>query len=217
MEVSFVVASKRAEPSNIERIAKMLPEEAELVVSTVPGGAAHARNVGAKRARGSVLVFVDDDIHLSAQWEWEEWLARDWDYAIAEWYSPGPKARGFWMHLAAGSLNVLTRIFRYPLTMSGFTAIRREVFEAVGGYRLDTTYEEPALTLTLRSRGFRGAMLPVRVTVLERWDSFHRFNDSTSREKPHPEPGPDDVRVFRSPWNVPTFADMGLSGSQIRD
>jgi len=212
VEVSFVVASRKAEASNIERISKMIPAGAELIVSTVPGGAAYARNVGATSAHGSVLVFVDDDIQLSANWDWDKWLARDWDYAVAEWYAPGPQARGLWMHLAAGSLNVLTRLFRYPLAMSGFTAIRREVFESVGGYRLDTTYEEPALTFTLRGRGFRGAILPVRVTVLQRWDSFHRFNDTTSRAKPHPAPGPNDVTVVRRAWGGPPLAEVRPPG-----
>jgi len=194
--LSFVVATRKADGPNIDRIARMIPREAELIVSTIPGGAAHARNVGARKARGEVLVFVDDDIHLTADWDWDRWLAQDWDYAVAEWYSPGPKARGPWMRWACGGLNILVRVFHYPLAMSGFAAMRRDVFDAVGGYRIDTTYEEVALTLKMRGMGFRGVRLPVRVTVLRRWDSFHRFNDTTSRDKAHPEPGPHDVTVL---------------------
>ncbi len=193
--VSFIVASREWDEENVTRIRAMLPAGSELIVSTVPGGAAYARNVGAASARGEVLVFIDDDVQLDADWDRVLRMATDrrWDFGIAEWYSPAQSVRNPWMVLACCGLNTITRVFRYRLTMSGFTAMRREVFETVGGYPLDGTYEEPALTMRLHSLGFHGVPLPVRVTMLRSWDSFHRFNDATSRGKPHPVPGPSDV------------------------
>ncbi len=193
--VSFIVASREWDEKNVTRIRAMLPAGSELIVSTVPGGAAYARNVGAASARGEVLVFIDDDVQLDADWDRVLRMADDrrWDFGIAEWYSPAQSVRSPWMVLACCGLNTLTRVFRYRLTMSGFTAMRREVFETVGGYPLDGTYEEPALTMRLYDHHFQGIRFPVRVTMLRSWDSFHRFNDTTSRNKPHPAPGPTDI------------------------
>jgi glycosyltransferase involved in cell wall biosynthesis len=193
--VSFIVASRSWDRENIARIRTMLPAASELIVSTVPGGAAYARNVGAASARGEVLAFFDDDVQLSADWDRFLRTINDprWDFGIAEWYTPAHEVRSPWMVFACGALNILTRVVRYPLAMSGFTAMRRRVFEEVGGYPLEGTYEEPALTMRLHGLGFHGVPLPVRVTMLRSWDSFHRFNDATSRGKPHPVPGPSDV------------------------
>lgn len=199
VRVSFIMATRKFDAPNIARVERMLPAGTELVVCTVPGGAAHARNVGARRASGEVFVFMDDDVLLDASWAWEDWIKGDWDFAIAEWYSPSSKVNTPWMRLACAALNTLTRVFHYPLTMTGFTAMRRHVFYMVGGYRVDTTYEEPAMTLALHGRGFKGRRLPVRVTMLQSWDSFGRYFDATSRGKEHPEPKPGEVVVLRIP------------------
>ena len=199
--VTFIMATRKAEGPNIARIIGMLPRGCEFIVSTVPGGAAHARNVAAQKATGNILVFFDDDVQWTTDWNWDEWDRRVWDFAVAEWYSPGPmsgpfSARGPWMRMGCAALNILNRVLHYNLTMSGFTAMRRNVFFAVGGYATDTTFEEPNLTMRLRRSGYRGTRLPVRVTMLQRWDSFTRHNDTTSRDKRHPEPRPGEVQVL---------------------
>lgn len=197
-DVSFIVATREPSVALVERLARFLPAGSELVLSSVPGGAAHARNVGARFARGKVFVFMDDDIALSAKrWDWEAWLAREWDFAVAQVYWPAPSADCLAMRLEATALNVLTGVVRYKLFMSGFGAIRREAFESAGGYNTRVTWEEPAMTLKLYSLGFRGGRLPVRVSVLRRWDSWRPFNDTTSRGKLHPEPKEGEIRRYR--------------------
>lgn len=176
----------------------MLPPGNEFVVVTVPGGAAHARNVGARAASGDVFVFVDDDVHLETRWNWDEWLTWDWDFAIASLYWPSPAVNVFMMRLESTMLNVLTCAFRYKLFMSGFAAVRREVFESVGGYNENVTFEEHVMTLDLYRRRFRGRRLPVRVRVLRRWMGWTPINHASSRGKPHPPPRPGDVQVFRT-------------------
>jgi len=189
---------RRADPKVIERMRSMLPQDSEFIVVTSPGGAAHAKNIGAARASGDILVFVDDDVRLMTDWAWDDWRAQDWAFAIASTYWPTPAVNGFMMRAEATLLNVLTCVFRYKLFMTGFAAIRRDVFEAVGGYNEDVTYEEHVMTLDLYRRHYRGAILPIRVRMLRRWHGWNPFNDTTSRGKVHPPPQPGEVTILRT-------------------
>jgi glycosyltransferase involved in cell wall biosynthesis len=195
--ISFITPTRRPDPANIERIRAMLPKHSELVVVSVPGGAAHARNVGAALASGDVFVFVDDDVQLSSDWAWEEWLKWDWQFAIAALYWPGPFVNGFMLRAESTMLNVLTAVFRYKMFMSGFAAVRRGAFEAVGGYNESVVFEENAMTLDFYRRHLKGARLPVRVQLLRRWHSWNPRNETTSRGKEHPPPRPGEVVVLR--------------------
>ena len=196
--ISFITPMRRFDENHVNRIRAMLPKGCEFIVVTVPGGAAHAKNIGAKVATGDVLVFVDDDIQLVTHWEWDEWLRRDWDFAIAETYWPAPSANTFMMRAEATMLNVLTAVFRYKLFMTGFAAVRRKTFEAVGGYNESVVFEEHVISLDFYRRHFRGARLPVRVKVLRRWHGWSPGNDVTSRGKEHPPPQPGEVVVLRT-------------------
>lgn len=195
--ISFITPTRRPEPANLERMRRMLPKGAEFVIVSVPGGAAHAKNIGAAAASGDVLVFVDDDVQLKTDWNWEEWLTWDWQFAIAALYWPGPVADGFMMRAESTMLNVLTCVFRYKMFMTGFAAVRREAFEAVGGYNESVVFEEHAITLDFYRRRFKGARLPVNVTMLRRWHGWSPGNDTTSRGKEHPLPKPGEVEVLR--------------------
>ena len=196
--LSFITPTRHPDPATVERIRAMLPPGNEFVVASVPGGAAHARNVGAAAASGDVFVFVDDDVQLEARWNWEEWLTGDWDFAIASSYWPSPGVHGVMMRVESTLLNTLTCVYRYKLFMSGFAVVRRKVFEAIGGYNENVTFEEHVMTLNLYRRHFRGARLPVRVRMLRRWRGWAPINHATSRGKLHPPPKPGDVRIYRT-------------------
>ncbi|MGA7846670.1 MAG: glycosyltransferase family A protein [Thermoplasmata archaeon] len=196
--ISFITPMRRFDPTNLQRIRTMLPPGCEFIAVSVPGGAAHARNVGAVAASGAVFVFVDDDVQLKSDWDWENWLRRDWQFAIAALYWPGPTANTFMMRTECTMLNVLTSVFRYKLSMSGFAAIRREAFEAVHGYNEFVVYEEHAITLDFYRHHFKGARLPIHVQMLRRWHSWSPHNDVTSRGKEHPPPQPGEVLVQRT-------------------
>ena len=196
--ISFITPMRRLDPGTVRRMQAMFPKGHEWVVVTVPGGAAHAKNVGAAAASGDVLVFVDDDVQLISDWAWDEWLARDWQFAVAELYWPAPTINVFMMRTEATMLNVLTAVFRYKMFMSGFAAVRRPAFEAVGGYNETVVFEEHAITLDFYRRRFRGAFLPVRVKVLRRWHGWSPTNDVTSRGKARPPPKPGEVTVLRT-------------------
>jgi glycosyltransferase involved in cell wall biosynthesis len=189
---------RRADPAHIERIRSMLPKGSEFIVVTTPGGAAHAKNIGAAAASGEVLVFVDDDIQLVTDWRWDEWLERDWQFAIATTYWPAPGVNRFMMRVESTMLNALTAVFRYKLFMSGFAAVRREAFEAVGGYNEHVVFEEHVMTLDFYRHRLRGTILPVRVKVLRPWHGWSPKNDTTSHEKEHPPPKLGEVLTFHT-------------------
>ncbi|MGA8709983.1 MAG: glycosyltransferase family A protein [Thermoplasmata archaeon] len=196
--ISFITPMRRYDEANVERISKMLPRGSEFIVVTALGGAAHARNIGAAKATGEVLVFVDDDVQLVTDWNWAEWLTWDWQFAIAELYWPASGVNVLMMRLESTLLNILTSVFGYKMFMSGFAAVRREAFEAVGGYNESVVFEEHVITLDYYRRHLRGARLPVRVKVLRRWHGWSPHNDVTSRGKPHPPPRPGEVRVLHT-------------------
>jgi len=196
--ISFITPMRTSDPSNIQRIAQMLPRGFEFIVVTTPGGAAHARNIGAATATGDVLVFVDDDVQLETEWNWEEWLTDDWDFAIAALYWPSRSVNVFMMRVESTMLNVLTAVFRYKIFMSGFAAVRRKAFEAVGGYNEHVLFEEHAITLDFYRRRFKGARLPIRVKMLRRWHGWGPHNDVTSRGQRHLPPKPGEILVLRT-------------------
>jgi len=176
----------------------MFPPGSEFIVVSVPGGAAHARNIGAAAASGEVLVFVDDDVQLVTDWDWTRWLTWDWQFAIAETYWPAPSVNRFMMRAESTMLNVLTSVFGYKMFMSGFAAVRRSAFEAVGGYNESVVFEEHVITMDFYRHRFRGRRLPVRVKMLRRWHGWSPHNDTTSRGKLHPPPKPGEVVVLRT-------------------
>ena len=196
--ISYITPMRRADPATIDRIRSMLPKGSEYIVVTAPGGAAHAKNIGAARASGDVLVFIDDDVQLITDWAWDDWLKEDWQFAIASGYWPAPKVNVFMMRLESTLLNILTQVFRYKLFMSGFAAVRRDAFEAVGGYNENVVFEEHVITLDFYRRRFRGARLPVRVKMLRRWHGWSPNNDTTSRGKVKPPARPEDVLVLKT-------------------
>jgi len=196
--ISFITPMRRFEPENVRRIQAMLPGGCELIVVTAPGGAAHAKNIGAATASGRVLVFVDDDVQLVTRWDWDAWLAHEWDFAVAETYWPAPTINTFMMRAEATMLNALTSVFGYKIFMTGFAAVRREAFEAVGGYNENVVFEEHVITLDFYRHGFRGRRLPVHVKVRRRWHGWHPDNDTTSRGKDHPAAKPGEVVILRT-------------------
>jgi glycosyltransferase involved in cell wall biosynthesis len=196
--ISFITPMRKPDPANIDRIMRMLPKGVEFLVVTTPGGAAHAKNIGAAAATGDVLVFVDDDVQLNTNWDWEEWLRRDWDFAIASLYWPSPSQNLFMVRFESTMLNVLTSVFRYKMFMTGFAAVRRKAFETVGGYNEHVLFEEHVITLDFYRHHFRGTRLPVKVSVLRRWYGWGPHNHVTSRGQVHPPPQPGDILKFQT-------------------
>jgi glycosyltransferase involved in cell wall biosynthesis len=102
------------------------------------GGRSRARNEGAARARGEVVVFLDSDDQAEPDWLRELVLALDGPAAVACCGARFTAERGDqatdrdWIgmpfELGAGWGN---RVARF---LAGTFAVRRRVFEAIGGY-----------------------------------------------------------------------------------
>lgn len=142
-------------------------------------GPAAARNLGARNARGRILLFLDADcaVHPDTLGRVVEILDSVPEIdAVFGSYDVRPPAPGLvsryrnllhhWTH-QRGSVEAST-------FWAGCGAIRREAFEAVGGFDADR-YPRPAvedidLGVRLRTAGHRIRLAPeVQVTHLKRW------------------------------------------------
>lgn len=165
----------------VEALRAVLPDDAELVVveeAAGPGPAA-ARNEGARRAGGDVLVFVDADVvvHADALARIEAAFAADAGLAaVFGAYDDAPAAPGavsrfrnlLHHHVHASSAGEAETFW------AGLGAVRRSAFEAVGGFDERrypvASIEDIELGVRLRERGARIALDPtIRGTHLKRW------------------------------------------------
>jgi glycosyltransferase involved in cell wall biosynthesis len=112
---------------------------------------AAVRNEGAKVARGDVLIFVDADTHVSA-------LTLRQAKEALQGGAVGGGARlhfassPFWVHLTAAAVALVMRTMSWAAGC--FFFVRRDAFEAVGGF--DERYyatEELVLSQALKRRG----------------------------------------------------------------
>ena len=181
LTLSAVVPATDA-PATLSRVraaiesATELPEELLIVDRPREAGAAEARNIGARRARGDVLVFVDADVEvhpdvfarIRAAFEIDPRLA-----AVFGSYDDSPAAPG----VVSGFRNLLHHYVHQQsggdatTFWAGLGAIRRDVFVAVGGFdeRMDrdwislfrrSSVEDIELGMRLAAAGWRIVLDP---------------------------------------------------------
>jgi GT2 family glycosyltransferase len=150
-------------------------------------GVAGARNYGAERARGDVIVFSDAHIEVPQDWAVPILDALSIDHAGAaatglenlrqrpgkgvcggRW-RPGTAdyLRWEWLRCKTGDP------YPIPLLTGGFLAMRREVFEKVGGFdsgMFKYGVEDTELSVRLWTMGYQCLAVP-RVLVAHRFDS----------------------------------------------
>ncbi|MFN8624529.1 MAG: glycosyltransferase family A protein [Candidatus Binatia bacterium] len=158
--------------------AVALRHGASVVTLVRNGGPARARNVGAQRAGGEILLFLDADVRVHP-----ETLARvDAHFrahptaaAVIGSYDDAPTAPGFvsqYKNLFHHYVHQTSRADAWTF-WGGCGAIRRTVFLAAGGF--DEWYRRPcvediALGFRLRTLGHRIDLEPtIQVTHLKRW------------------------------------------------
>ena len=155
------------------------PCDIEVVTAPRGSGPAAARNAGVARTTGEIVVFVDSDVevHPDALRRLRERLDADPQLAaVFGCYDEHPAAREtvsrfrnlLHHHVHAGSPGEAQTFW------AGLGAIRREAFDAVGGFDAQRfprpSIEDVELGLRLRATGRRIALDPaVRGTHLKRW------------------------------------------------
>jgi GT2 family glycosyltransferase len=155
------------------------PDELIVVDSAPRPGPAAARNAGAERATGDVLVFVDADVlpHVDAFRRIRATFADDPDVAaVFGSYDDLPEERG----TVSAFRNLLHHFVHQSSAgtattfWAGLGAIRRDIFAAAGGFDADR-YAEPSiedieLGMRLTARGARIELDPaLQGTHLKRW------------------------------------------------
>jgi GT2 family glycosyltransferase len=155
------------------------PPEELIVVDDFPGGPAQARNAGARRATGDVLLFVDADVvlHRDAVSLVRAALgAPGAPSAVFGAYDDDPPARG----AVSGFRNLLHHHVhcsspgRAETFWAGVGAIRRDVFLAAGGFDEEryprASIEDVELGLRLTAGGAAIRLDPaIRGTHLKAW------------------------------------------------
>jgi hypothetical protein len=184
VKITAIVPATDSPPSlerSLQAIRAGLRAPDELVVVTEPRGAgpAAARNAGARRAGGELLVFVDADVvvHPDALARVEAAFAADPELtALFGSYDDDPEARG----AVSGFRNLLHHHVhtsapgRARTFWAGLGAIRREAFLAAGGFDAEhyplPSIEDIELGDRLVRRGAKIVLDPrLRGTHLKRW------------------------------------------------
>lgn len=173
--VEVIVVVDGADPQVLDRVR---PHATEVIAVPEQGGPARARNIGARDARGDVLLFIDADVevptdlvgrvtaHLGQHPEVD---------ALIGSYDDSPGAPNFLSQYK----NLLNHFVHHRSRQEGFTfwgacgAIRRATFTDLGGF--DEAYAEPSiedieLGQRLRAAGGRVHVVPeIQVKHLKRW------------------------------------------------
>lgn len=141
----------------------------ELVVQSGPG-IRWARNRAARASVGTIMVASDDDVKLYGDWTWfltrppaeTWWVAWSFSTTVDDSYT----------RLACPWLTLQSSILGMGASMGCFQAVRREAFEAVGGYDEGATNEDYALARALKRRFGPPARAPFHVEILRRIATF---------------------------------------------
>src|SRR5919107_3563364 len=151
----------------------------EVVSLDARRGPAAARNVGARRARGKLLLFLDADVvarHDTLARVEAFFGEREEVAAVFGSYDDAPGARNFvsqYKNLVHHFIHQRSRADAETF-WAGCGAVRREAFESVGGFDEERyarpSIEDVELGRRLRRRGFRVALdAGLQVKHLKRW------------------------------------------------
>ena len=183
MRLSAIVPATDS-PAQLERCvaairaAEQPPEELIVVETADRPGPAAARNAGAARAQGDVLVFVDSDVvpHADAFTRLRAAFADPGLAAVFGSYDDMPEAPG----VVSGFRNLLHHFVHQQsggeatTFWAGLGAIRRDAFRRAGGFDAER-YREPSiedieLGMRLAAAGARIRLDPaIQGTHLKRW------------------------------------------------
>lgn len=187
-EREIIVVDDGSDDGSADLLRERFPE-VELIINRRNLGPAAAKNVGAARARGRFIAFLDNDVELFPDWE-EAMLDRfrregkDLAACASRLLSPETPGR---INGAGGMINLLGHawdrgfpeeggcLFQYPAPViyacTAAMMVRREALREAGGFdeRLRYAYEDADL-------GWRLNLLGYRVLYEPRASAWHRRN-----------------------------------------
>ncbi|HTT74198.1 MAG TPA: hypothetical protein VMG99_08700 [Thermoplasmata archaeon] len=143
-----------------------IPPGADEIVLAAGAGIAHARNGGARRARGDVLLHTDDDVVLRGDLSWFArrpdsemwWIATNWSTTSADAYT----------RQICALLNLETALRIHAASVGSFQVMRRWAFAAVGGYDEDEVHEDIGMGRRLYRAFGPPTIAPIGVEILRR-------------------------------------------------
>jgi GT2 family glycosyltransferase len=166
-EIEIIVVDDGSEDRCCGFLEWKVPPYRKIKLLTTQGvGAARARNLGAERARGDILVFCDG--HISVQKGWLDTLLDAFNHQEVDAVSPGvgsydpARTTGYgqtWDEkLEIRWLRKPSDIEPVPLAPGACLAIKRDVFKHVGGFDRGFNswgYEDVELSLKLWLFGYK--------------------------------------------------------------
>jgi hypothetical protein len=155
----------------------------EVVVQGGPGGAGVARNVGASKTTGDIIVFMDDDAWLPHP-EQLSWF-RQADPTVNLWVPRHlrNKTGHHYTELGCHLITVINRVQGHvPHALGTFMAVSTPAFHKARGFDPDVRFEDTNLGLRLVKPGTWG-VAPVEVFVCRKWQWQNPWHAS-SRGQP---------------------------------
>lgn len=132
----------------------------EVVIQGGPGGIALAKNNGARKAHGDVLVFTDDDTVITGGESWvpdsdaDLWVASDFSTTTTDKHTT----------MSCITLAGLVWMRNHLAAVGPFTAVRRAWFDAVGGFQR-AWWEDVDFGRRVQEAGGRIGVAPVQVRI----------------------------------------------------
>jgi len=163
--VLSVIVPVRSIENAVEVLGHIPPGAVEVLLQSGVG-IAHARNAGARRARGDVLLHIDDDVLLRGDLAWFDtrpahevwWVASSWSTTTADRYTEG----------ICSFLNLQAALHLLGASVGSFQPMRRSAFEAIGGYVEESVQDDMDMARRLYRAFGPPTPAPFAVVILRR-------------------------------------------------
>jgi hypothetical protein len=200
VSVSVVIPVRSIEGG--DDVVRHLGPGASEVVLQAGCGIALARNNGARRSTGDVLLHCDDDVLVVGDLSWFDraparhayWVAARWSTSTDDPYT----------RRVSAFQNMQVGFGLFSASVGSFQPMRRYAFEAVGGYA-DTAHDDMRMARALHRLYGPPGIAPFEIVILRRTVTAPE-NWQRHGARPPPSDGPFRVyrpRVTTSPPGTP--------------